>query len=676
MSAHLPTYRPEIDGLRAIAVVAVMIFHFYAQLLPSGYLGVDVFFVISGYVITLALLRAKATNLRHLLLDFYANRARRLMPALGVFVLLSSILICLVNPVPSLTLKTGLSALFGFANLYLLRQSANYFDSATELNIFTNTWSLGVEEQFYLLFPILLWITGIRQPSLASRRKFHLLIGSLSLVSLLMFIGLHQTLPSVAYFFMPARFWEIGVGCLLATLPQASLRPRSAQILTLSGILSLGVIFLLPLSSIVIATIIAVGATALLIATLHPTTLIYQLLTRQSLQFVGRISYSLYLWHWAVVVLSNWTIGVHWWSLPIQLILAFLLAIASYHWVERPLRYTQWLSVPWRSLISGFGIIALSAILILGVINPQRSKLFLGSDSITAGNPPSRILPMYPDVVQAAQHLTNTCNLTPDQLTGAEYQPKPIVDDAFLEHCLGTTETKPKIVLVGDSFAQISAPYIALIAHQLNYEFYMLFGYSCPFPFLYRDIHPSATQQCHAFDLELLQRKVIDSLKPNDILIVRVFLQKDQYIAYSNGLLSDIPPATAYDQAISALAQLVEAKGARLLLIGSNPILTPQQVQQLSTQWYQFAPTPDTISPTNNRETIYYHLIDQHLQQVFSARSTQLYFSLTSYLCNQDHICRISEQGKPLFMDDHHVNTYIYDKLYNDLFEYIRSNIL
>lgn len=147
-------YRPEIDGLRAFAVIAVIINHFNKDILPGGYLGVDIFFVISGYVITSSLYDRKSKDFKDFLTGFYERRLKRLIPALLVFVLITSILICLFNSNPGLSLQTGLTSLFGLSNLYLLRKSTDYFAQSTELNVFTHTWSLGVEEQFLSLIHI------------------------------------------------------------------------------------------------------------------------------------------------------------------------------------------------------------------------------------------------------------------------------------------------------------------------------------------------------------------------------------------------------------------------------------------------------------------------------------------------------------------------------------------
>ena len=158
-------YRPEIDGLRAFAVIAVIINHFNKEILPNGYLGVDIFFVISGFVITSSLYQRPSKNFKDFISGFYERRIKRLIPALSVFVLITSIGICLFNSEPGSSLKTGLTSLFGLSNLYLLKNSTDYFALSSELNVFTHTWSLGVEEQFYILFPCLLYTSDAADES-------------------------------------------------------------------------------------------------------------------------------------------------------------------------------------------------------------------------------------------------------------------------------------------------------------------------------------------------------------------------------------------------------------------------------------------------------------------------------------------------------------------------------
>jgi hypothetical protein len=307
------SYRPEIDGIRAFAVTAVIINHFSKELLPSGYLGVDIFFVISGFVITSSLASRPSKNFRDFLVGFYTRRIKRLVPALVLFVLITSILICLFNPDPDASLKTGITSLFGLSNLYLLRQSTDYFSPSTELNAFTHTWSLGVEEQFYFLFPFLVWFTGFGRLATKGERNLFWVMGALFLASLIGFVYSYKTNQPAAYFLMPTRLWELGAGCLLFLVLKhfKSFFRTLEKIPSLIVIGSLVAVLFVPVQFAVQATFAIVVLTAILITCLRPGTASYNLFTHPKVVYIGLISYSLYLWHWGVLSISRWTIGIH-----------------------------------------------------------------------------------------------------------------------------------------------------------------------------------------------------------------------------------------------------------------------------------------------------------------------------------------------------------------------------
>jgi len=341
-------YLPEIDGLRAFAVVAVIINHFNKDLLPCGYLGVDIFFVISGYVITSSLANRKSKNIQEFVTAFYGRRIKRLVPALVVFIVITSILITLFNPDPNAAIKTGISALFGLSNLYLLKQSTNYFAQSTELNPFAHTWSLGVEEQFYFIFPFLFWYSGFGQQKPGGERKLLAWVGAITIASLTGFIYLYETNQPAAYFLLMPRFWEIAAGCLVFVGFQSRSRLKKSldQIPLSLVVVSMVAIMVLPTTLAVPNTIGIVVLTSLLIACLNKEVLTYKLYTNKSVLYVGRISYSLYLWHWTVLSISRWTTGIYWWSAPIQIALMTALSIASYSLIEKPFRK----DLPWSRL--------------------------------------------------------------------------------------------------------------------------------------------------------------------------------------------------------------------------------------------------------------------------------------------------------------------------------------
>ena len=374
-------YRPEIDGLRAFAVIAVIINHFNKEILPNGYLGVDIFFVISGFVITSSLYQRPSKNFKDFISGFYERRIKRLVPAFSVFVLITSIAICLLNPNPGTSLQTGLTSLFGLSNLYLLKQSTDYFAQSTELNVFTHTWSLGVEEQFYILFPILIWISGFGRQTKNGARNLILIIGALTITSLIGFLYLYPINQSAAYFLMPTRFWEMGTGCLLFIGLQKwksieQFVEKFPPLLVMA--LIIGIMYL-PISWATVSTVTVVLSSSVLIASLKKKTLAYTFLTNYRVVYIGLISYSLYLWHWGVLSISRWTIGIHWWSIPFQVALMFGLAIASYTYIETPLRKGSWLGKRSKTLAVGGGVLVALSIGLFSLGKPLKGKLFIGN---------------------------------------------------------------------------------------------------------------------------------------------------------------------------------------------------------------------------------------------------------------------------------------------------------
>ena len=373
-------YRPEIDGLRAFAVVAVIINHFNKEILPNGYLGVDIFFVISGFVITSSLYQRPSKDFKDFIIGFYERRIKRLVPALSMFVLITSITICLFNPRPGLSLQTGLTSLFGLSNLYLLRNSTDYFAQSTELNAFTHTWSLGVEEQFYILFPLLIWFSGFSRQTKNGIRNLFLIVTSLTIASLIGFIYLYPLNQPAAYFLMPSRFWEIASGCLLFIGFQKSIFIRQflgkvPPLLLIT--LIIGVMYL-PMSLARTSTFAVVILSLFLIASLKKGTTLYTFFTNPKVVYIGLISYSLYLWHWGVLSISRWTIGIYWWSVPFQVALMFGLTVASYRYIEKPFRNENWLGKRWKTFVAGGGVLVTltGSLMVLG--KPLKGKLFTG----------------------------------------------------------------------------------------------------------------------------------------------------------------------------------------------------------------------------------------------------------------------------------------------------------
>ena len=373
-------YRPDIDGFRAFAVIAVIINHFNKDILPSGYLGVDVFFVISGYVITSSLATRKSKDFLEFIGSFYERRIKRIIPSLIFFVLIFSFLICFFNFSPIGILRTGLASLFGVSNLYLIKQSTDYFAQSTELNVFTQTWSLGVEEQFYILFPFLIWFSGFGRQAKKGTKNLFIVILFLTTISLFSFIYFYSTNQIIAYFSMPTRFWEISIGCIsfISLKSKSRLLEKYQKIPPIAVFFVLILILFLPSSYPVPSTIAIVFLSAILISCLKKGTGLFWFFTRKKVIYIGLISYPLYLWHWGVLSISRWTIGVHWWSIPFQLMLILFFSVISYEFIETPLRSKKWSDFNWKTFFKGTIALLFSGLVLIGLEKPLKGKLYLG----------------------------------------------------------------------------------------------------------------------------------------------------------------------------------------------------------------------------------------------------------------------------------------------------------
>jgi peptidoglycan/LPS O-acetylase OafA/YrhL len=329
------TYRREIDGLRAIAVSAVVLYH-AGLASAAGYIGVDIFFVISGYLITALLLRENLFTGRIDLADFYARRVRRIFPA-AALVLLAVLAAVPLLPSPAragVLASAASAAVFG-ANVFFQYATAGYFNGDAAQFPLLHLWSLSVEEQYYLVWPALL-ILLLRMGVPVRAALAVLAVASFALAE-----WLQQGHPSAAFYSMPARAWELAAGALVATsAPRALPRWVGWVALALTTAACLAPIAHFPGAG----ALPAVAGAALLLAAIHGGAT-NALLASRPMVGVGLISYSLYLWHWPLLTIDR-LLRVGPAPLAVRLGLvaaAVLLAIASYRYVETPLRR------PWGS---------------------------------------------------------------------------------------------------------------------------------------------------------------------------------------------------------------------------------------------------------------------------------------------------------------------------------------
>jgi len=495
---EISRYRPEIDGFRAFAVIAVIINHFNKNFLPGGYLGVDIFFVISGYIITSSLCKRPSKDFKSFISEFYKRRIKRLVPALSVFAVIASIAICLFNPTPEFSLRTGIRSLFGLSNLYLLEKTTDYFAQSTQLNIFTHTWSLSVEEQFYILFPFLVWFSGFGRQIKNGARNLFLAVSILATASLVSFLYLYSTNQSAAYFLMPSRFWEIAVGCLAfigfqKRVAIEKLLERVPPFLVIA--LIIGVMYM-PMSFASISTLVVVGLSSMLIACLKNNTTIFRVFTHQKVVFIGLISYSLYLWHWGVLSVSRWTIGIHWWSVPLQVALMFGLAVASYRWIETPLRKGTWFGKQWKALVVGGGALVVVSDDLFSLEKFLKANLYLGDRSYLS------------DLANNYSHFQ--CNIfknTKDAL---------LISDSCGSNAIKGAST---IYALGDSHVSQFANAISYFASNFNYNYLIIWGNSCPFPATANINRNADRSDCQKNQIQV-EQKLMQKINVGDIVFV------------------------------------------------------------------------------------------------------------------------------------------------------------
>ncbi len=342
-------YAPHLDGLRAVAILAVLVFHAFPGTLTGGFTGVDVFFVLSGYLITSVILHDMRAG-HYTLREFYLRRIQRLLPNAAVMVL-AVVLLSLMAMLPSTAVKVarhGLWAIFNLSNFYIRKNIGGYWDDSAAYMPLLHTWSLAVEEQFYIVFPLMLGLL-LRRP-----RPFAA-TACLALASFALCVYTSGRYPRASFYLLPTRAWEILLGAALAVylLPASADRPRrrlgSSLAIEVTGWCGLVMIvagfwFIDQSQGFpgTIALVPTVGTLAVLVSTAQETSDTAWLLSRPILVLIGRLSYSLYLWHWPLI-----TIGRTYAELTGQskqagaLIGAFAgvaLSVIAYRVVEQPFR--------------------------------------------------------------------------------------------------------------------------------------------------------------------------------------------------------------------------------------------------------------------------------------------------------------------------------------------------
>ena len=483
-SSH--SYRPDIDGLRAIAILSVVLYHAAVPGFSGGFTGVDIFFVISGYLIGGHIFsELRAGNFSFL--RFYQRRAKRILPAFyGVLAFSFVAAIVILSPSEATRFaKTAIASTLSASNIYFARHSG-YFDANSELNPLLMTWSLGVEEQFYAVIPLLIF--------LLARVRRSLVLPSILAVCILSFgfawieLGVH---PSTVFYGLPSRAWELGIGVALAVGELSrgrSLVPaRWTQAVGLLGLALIAApVFLLTSTTAFPgpAALPSVLGTALVIAS--PSSLMNRrLLSLPPLTFIGRVSYSWYLWHWPLLAFVRVAESGAKLSPTAGLLivaLSFVIAVLSYYLIEQPFRNSSRAPIP---LLLRYGAVSIVFLAVCATLAVKHGF-------------PKR----YPALMEHGE-----VDFDPCLANYGEDRPN------LSARCGPDSDPRPAVLLWGDSHAAALAPALRSIANGRGYDFIELAKASCP-PLSGAaklvPLHPKAVGECIAFNNAVLKFAAAD----------------------------------------------------------------------------------------------------------------------------------------------------------------------
>ena len=641
-------------------------------------MGVDVFFVISGFVVTSSLTQSTASNFWHFITQFYARRLARIMPALLVVLLCTIICATLFIPqawLSQLSEETARFAFVGLSNFKLEHNLDTYFAPRTEYNPYTHTWSLGVEEQFYLLAPLLVyfWLKAAQKRNLLGIKITQRVLMLAALVSLCLCIWATSAKPALAFYSIAARFWELAAGSLLflVTSNSAATSPRllgikftqmhsaliGMSLLLMAFVLANEVHFPWPWAlAPVVGTLWLIGG-----AHLSPTDRIRSLLSKSLMVWIGKRSYSLYLWHWPIYVLLRWTVGLNqFWEYGIALVLTFLLSILSYRFVEQPLRHNRFLEKLPSILIVALFIGATGATYALAthiLLHADRYSL-----SIVARNNQDWYrngLTNYPEMTPYA------CLPTRDEsvlLTGHRILLTP------KKECSPQGVSQQRIFVVGDSHVDALFPLLEQLSARFATPMYIYANAGCSFIDFRTPMSQSVSADCNipVFNAAV-SKDVLGLAQPEDVLVLPS-LRMERF----NNQWANFGITNMYEKMYSApavalrSAALVDAKEKLAPLVDAHlkiVFIAPPPIFQSPTfrcaDWFN-AHNPICEQGISMPKAELVQLRTPILEQmhVLEKQLPQIYLWDPFEILCPEQTCNAMRNGRPLFFDGDHLSNY------------------
>jgi peptidoglycan/LPS O-acetylase OafA/YrhL len=487
-------FRPDVEGLRAVAVGLVVLFHAGIPHLTGGYVGVDVFFVISGFVITGLLLRERSGTGRTSILGFYARRVRRILPAATLVIVATVAAAYVVLGVVSgnYVADDGRWAAVFLANFHFEALGTNYFSSGRPPSPLQNYWSLSVEEQFYVVYPTLFLLVARVRGRFSLRTRMSVALGVVIVASYWLSVTQTASHPASAYFSPFTRAWELALGALVAvsTTWLKHLPAQVAALLTWAGLAAIvtsafvfnaqtaypGSLVAVP---VVGAGLIIAGGVAV------PRAGAESLLGLGPFRWLGKLSYSLYLWHWPILIIAAEQVGKT--SLPVGdnlllVVIAVLLSMATYHLVENPIRHWR---LPSRTSVAAGVALVLSTVLVLSLAIAAGSASPTHNQVVPAANEQVVL-----DQVAAATKITTIpksveqAGFGANDYWGGAYESarcQANVTQSRENLCdIGDPAGQQLMVVYGDSHALMWIPPLEAIANAEHWRLVVLGKWACP----------------------------------------------------------------------------------------------------------------------------------------------------------------------------------------------------
>ena len=487
-------FRPDVEGLRAIAVLLVVFYHADIPRVTGGYIGVDVFFVISGFVITGLLLRERRGTGRTSILNFYARRFRRILPAATLVILAATVssYLALGYVSGNIVANDGRWAAVFLSNFHFAAVGTNYFTAKLPPSPLQNFWSLSVEEQFYVVYPTLFLLIARLKGRLSLQTKMAMTLVVVIVASYWLSVAQTSSHPTTAYFSPFTRAWELALGALVAvgTHWLRRIPARAAALLTWTGLAAIGVAtFTFTAQTPYPGSLVAIpviGA-ALVIAggVVAPRWGAEKALGRRPFQWFGMRSYSLYLWHWPILVIAAEHAGKS--ALPIRenlllIVLAIVISMASYRFVENPIRHWK---LPSRTTVAAGLALVVATVTILSLLIVVES-----TSGSASGLPAAHNVQGVTHEVAAAKSITKVPdNLDPGlSQAAADYggtaEPSSCSADATQSSeqlCfLGDVHARRLLIVYGDSHALMWLPAFDSIAREAHMRLLVLGKADCP----------------------------------------------------------------------------------------------------------------------------------------------------------------------------------------------------